>query len=507
MDIHWLVGHKVMAICCLLVASILECSLPYILQRATLVYKKSIGDSAICVLMKIASSFSGGAFIGLSLLHLLPEAIEELSDEQFYIRIGSGKYNPVYIFIFAGFSFILLLEKVFASQNSINTAANGQYINNGEIKKAGCVRTYNEKEEITTSFNCDMLRCPFSKGENLLKIIKPGNKTIYGQCDCISDNLWFNTAFCCGECGNNVTTAPSTSLSSPNASCFGFSCSFCRNCKTFDQYTGDTSSFSLETKPSVQLQTLQCLTLLENKQSAHIAPPNENVENCSCVTLGSPDAAAEAQEDKELLRVISSKKEPELLLSTTPTASISFCSKKNAFIINPCKHVIGHFFQSSSFFLFLALFSHSILEGILIGTSTVILDVWLTTLIIIAHKGAEGFALCTTLIKKSVTTTHSFVLLSIFVMASPTGALIGMMAVVKGTFTSGFLNSWAVGTLLYVAFEIIIEEFSGIYLARHRYYNFLAYLCGSIFVLLLSMLHHSLYHDDHVCCHGKVDHI
>lgn len=161
-----------------------------------------------------------------------------------------------------------------------------------------------------------------------------------------------------------------------------------------------------------------------------------------------------------------------------------------------------------------ALSVHSAFEGIVIGTAASVGTVWLLTAIVVAHKWAAAFAITNNLTPQQLSGWTAWVLLSIFSLASPIGALFGWVvesaAEAEGNefakVVESVLNSLAVGTLLYIGMvEVVPEEFSG---AKNAITKFVVFMASAGFVFGLTLLHiaHGHSHgdagDDHSHGHG-----
>lgn len=114
----------------------------------------------------------------------------------------------------------------------------------------------------------------------------------------------------------------------------------------------------------------------------------------------------------------------------------------------------------ASIALVAALSFHSIFEGLAIGTQD-ISNMWVLTAAVGAHKWAAAFAITSFIARDDAPLDRShFRLLAIFILASPAGALLGLVMRVSDALL-GPVTAMAGGTLLYVAMsEVIPSEFS-----------------------------------------------
>ncbi|KFH13958.1 metal cation transporter, ZIP family protein [Toxoplasma gondii MAS] len=138
--------------------------------------------------------------------------------------------------------------------------------------------------------------------------------------------------------------------------------------------------------------------------------------------------------------------------------------------------------------LALALGVHAIFEGIILGTTQTSQNVWIATLAILGHKGAEAVAVASTLLKMNMNTVPFVVMLAAFIIASPLGILLGAFAATAGTRVSGVFNALAVGAILYAANEML-SEFSGSCSRVRRFVKFLAFVVGLGALFGLNLIH------------------
>jgi len=161
--------------------------------------------------------------------------------------------------------------------------------------------------------------------------------------------------------------------------------------------------------------------------------------------------------------------------------------------------------RSAVVLLVLAISVHSVFEGIIIGTADSPATVWLLVAIVVAHEWAAAFAITNQLIVRQVQGWVMWLLVVLFCLASPIGAMLGWLIeemadegrspVAK--LAESILNSLAVGTLLYIGMvEVVPEEFSG---ARNPISKFVTFMCAALFVFAFNLLHLQYAHS-----HGEV---
>ncbi|PFH35207.1 metal cation transporter, ZIP family protein [Besnoitia besnoiti] len=143
---------------------------------------------------------------------------------------------------------------------------------------------------------------------------------------------------------------------------------------------------------------------------------------------------------------------------------------------------------------------HAIFEGIILGTTQESENVWIATLAILGHKGAEAVAVATTLLKLNMGKIPFILMLAGFALASPVGIFIGVFAAVGGSGVSGVFNALAVGAILYATNEML-SEFTGRCSRKRRFVKFLAFLVGLGLLFGLDLIHAPFCHH-HNHSHG-----
>jgi len=135
------------------------------------------------------------------------------------------------------------------------------------------------------------------------------------------------------------------------------------------------------------------------------------------------------------------------------------------------------------FVLMIALSVHSIFEGLAVGITDNMADLWTILLAIFIHKGAASSALGISLVK---TFPDDFSLIRwlvfTFSLATPLGIILGMI-LSGGSIMDIVCNCLAAGSFVYIAAsEVIVEEFT---VPGHRWLKLLAYLIGITIIFSL----------------------
>ncbi|CAG25333.2 hypothetical protein PFBG_01337 [Plasmodium falciparum 7G8] len=122
---------------------------------------------------------------------------------------------------------------------------------------------------------------------------------------------------------------------------------------------------------------------------------------------------------------------------------------------------IGKFLEIltlQSFFLTISLAIHSCIEGMIIGTSTDVNYVFISSFCILLHKWIAGVTVSLSLNSNNMNKTLKAILLLTFVFASPLGIVLGHMAKSAGQKVTCLINAVSIGTLLFIGCEILLNE-------------------------------------------------
>ena len=126
----------------------------------------------------------------------------------------------------------------------------------------------------------------------------------------------------------------------------------------------------------------------------------------------------------------------------------------------------------SSYILLLAISLHGFFEGMAFGVSTKKSETINILIAILLHKWSESLIISISLIKAKISFKRSFFLMIIFTFVAP--------------LVIGIIKALSVGTFIYLACtEILVEEFVD---CRYKYWKFLFYLLGIGFILVISLL-------------------
>ncbi|KAH0480020.1 MAG: uncharacterized protein KVP18_005062 [Porospora cf. gigantea A] len=103
---------------------------------------------------------------------------------------------------------------------------------------------------------------------------------------------------------------------------------------------------------------------------------------------------------------------------------------------------------------------HCLFEGLVVGTSGSAMLVWISTLAIVFHKWAAGMALGQAMVNRGHSNRFLIGILTLFVLASPFGVLIGGFVVVSGDSVVGVVNGLCSGLVLHLGVHLIDFTFT-----------------------------------------------
>ena len=97
--------------------------------------------------MSLANSFSGGLFLAIALVHILPDVVGDYAEwvEKRKVKLetpllGEEEKRPFplpFVLVFAGYAFILLVDKVMFDSHSLFDHGHGHGHGHGHEEKAG----------------------------------------------------------------------------------------------------------------------------------------------------------------------------------------------------------------------------------------------------------------------------------------------------------------------------------------------------------------------------------
>ncbi|ORM42118.1 Protein zntD [Babesia sp. Xinjiang] len=205
-------------------------------------------------------------------------------------------------------------------------------------------------------------------------------------------------------------------------------------------------------------------------------------QNGSCCESASRSAACELETLDEPIAA-----DEECAVNTTADTFRARFRHHHSRIIARWMKILCPLCECNGLCITLALFIHSLFEGIVVGLVDSQWNLWLMTVGIILHKWAAGMALSAFVSTNSK--RGAFVMQTIFCLSSPLGILIGGLTAGTSESAEAILNSIAVGTLIYIGMEIITHElFCHMHCRKTAFCKWLCVIFGTLFILATAML-------------------
>ncbi|UKK01014.1 zinc transport protein [Theileria orientalis] len=216
---------------------------------------------------------------------------------------------------------------------------------------------------------------------------------------------------------------------------------------------------------------------------------NDCKVNTKCCTISDEESLVDKELKATEIEIMSTEPKPK-----HPTGSRYRHGHNH--ILSTIKKLLCPICECNGLCITLALFIHSVFEGIVVGLEKNEVHLWLITLGIVIHKWAAGIALASFMAgnpKKLIT-----VMVAIFCAGSPLGVLMGSLILDANIKAVAILNSVAVGTLVYVGFEIIVHElFCEIKCKKTALYKWLSFMAGGVLIFGTLMLEFYLSNHTH----------
>ncbi|KAK1444270.1 ZIP zinc transporter like protein [Babesia gibsoni] len=158
---------------------------------------------------------------------------------------------------------------------------------------------------------------------------------------------------------------------------------------------------------------------------------------------------------------------------------VTFISKLIKFLCPLC--------ECNGLCITLALFVHSLFEGVVVGLIDSHWNIWLITIGIILHKWAAGMAMSSFVSNNKK--AYAIALQAIFCFGSPLGILVGGITSGGAPRVEAIMNCIAVGSLIYIGMEIITHElFCHIHCHKTALLKWLCVVTGTMFIFMTSLL-------------------
>lgn len=144
-----------------------------------------------------------------------------------------------------------------------------------------------------------------------------------------------------------------------------------------------------------------------------------------------------------------------------------------------------------AYILVLLLSIHSVIAGAALGITASLVDLFIIGFAILAHKGAEAFALASHLRKHQLARRHMLKVLVLFALMTPLGVIMGsllsqLLEVYTGYVAEGIFDVIAAGTFLYIATQYHFE-FASELPHEHTWVHFSFFTTGLILLAVVAV--------------------
>jgi zinc transporter 1/2/3 len=143
--------------------------------------------------------------------------------------------------------------------------------------------------------------------------------------------------------------------------------------------------------------------------------------------------------------------------------------------------------MASVIILMVALSTHSVFEGIAVGLQDDVTDIWNFLVAIGLHKWAAAMSLGISM-SSNLENNKNFVrmLITVFASATPLGILIGMLVMDAPPLVNIIFSGLAGGTFLYIsASEVVVEEFS---IPKNKWIKMCGFVLGALVIAFVTSI-------------------
>lgn len=137
--------------------------------------------------------------------------------------------------------------------------------------------------------------------------------------------------------------------------------------------------------------------------------------------------------------------------------------------------------------LMIALSVHSVLEGIAVGLQDDVADIWSFLIVISTHKWVEAMSLGTSMsrnLEHSPSTVK--ILILTFSLATPIGIVMGMIVMEAAPLINIIFSGLAGGTFLYIAAsELVVEEFA---IPTQKWIKLCGFIIGALIITFVTSI-------------------
>ncbi|EAS07205.1 metal cation transporter, ZIP family protein (macronuclear) [Tetrahymena thermophila SB210] len=434
------------------------------------------------MVLSLSSAFSGGLFLAVGLLHLLPDATD--SFESYYTSTTTytlanqnsdttastdsssdqntvdcdtvQKHFPFQMFITAvSFSLILMIEKVIGSKYHDALHAGHEHDHNHNHNHD---HGQNEKQDIECNQHQKQVNSEQSQKSSKVSPYKDVEKVQFEE-----DN-----------------TSPIISVQ--------------RNCdkqnsqrkdETMQNETMNKTSLQCDVSPTTSMMMALKLNYENSaivtdrvKDEISYVEPKKGVEQLIDQVTNRAQQNKNIQQDKQELSI-------NQVVQQIPENQITSSQQRKIEVIRQVSKELDKIQKTKKvsitpFVIQLAFGIHATLEGLAIGVQQNLGLCLTISLAVVCHKWAEGLVVGLSLKKAGVPVTRATFMIALQGMMNPFGIGLGWALSDAGDLVSGILVSISAGTFLYIAtVEVIVEEFN---LERYKIIKFLLFLVAIGFI-------------------------
>jgi zinc transporter 1/2/3 len=381
-------------------------------------------------LLSLSNCFSGGLFVAIGLIHILPEAHADLEGqrEQKQLKANEEVFPLYYILCLATFSFILFIDTVLFNNNDVVEDLDEDLIN---LKKSAIRRDHTEeefhpnteenfKERVSNKYKLAMNLSGKRKHKDAHKHFPHGK--IKG------DFKYAKLPNCEHEDDPECAKiAPLMLDENDNTKKF-------RSVKTFKEGSE---------RP--------------NKKTVRVVSPDE--------------------------MSVSENSIEKIILEEKPI-------KKHTHHVHSSNHHHHHSISEDDSFkayiIIIAMGIHGIFAGLAFGvtkSNSQMIDMFLAMLF---HKWSEALTVGVSLVSAKVPTRKAAFLIFLLSIFTPVGIFLGYLISDMSKNVTGVCKAMSAGTFIYISCaEIIVEEFS---ISKNKFAKFLFYLLGIAFIVAIGFI-------------------
>ncbi|EPR62693.1 metal cation transporter, ZIP family protein [Toxoplasma gondii ME49] len=394
----------------------------------------------------ILNTFAGGAFLGLAVFHIMPEAAEHIETADLFLEVGEGRFNMAYLFLFFGYLAILFCEQILTVDDGLTGHSHGHSAGHGLPEAEGgrgSGASISCSRQVSADRRSDLV--PYESGSHGRE--REGERPAVTPCP--SDPRDPTEGIT--EFSSTIVTASGCTLGEDKG-----------REDPEDEHRGQKEGCQHDDASKEGCTSEDTPPTQESEQKVSSCPTEERIAK------------------RKMNRIVPEKQEERSM------ADLEAGSCEHGQPNSGCRLTSEVKFDGTSFFLMVALAIHGLFEGMIVGAESNVISVWVVTSVIAGHKWAESLMLMSQFIARGVAARWSWVLMGAFVASSPIGVLIGVALRSEGALCSGVANALGAGTLLYVAAETSTSVFTGSRGARVG--QLLIYCLGASMVLGLTLV-------------------